>query len=187
MDASQLLEKELSAKSYKPQTLGMSGVTDCYQPIEKKLELTRDCLKVLTAFRNPVVIITKNYLVLRDIDILKELAVYNAVHIIISITTLDEELARKMEPRASTPKRRLDALRELNLAGIPVSVNMAPIIPGLTDHEIPQILKTAAALGAQSAHYTMVRLPYAVKDLFSSWLKENYPIKQIKFCITYKP
>lgn len=175
MDAAELLEKALSAKSYEPQTLGMSGVTDCYQPIEKKLELTRACLKVLAAFRNPVVIITKNYLVLRDLDILKELANYNAIHVIISITTLDEQLARKMEPRASTPKRRLETLHKLNQAQIPVSLNMAPIIPGLTDHEIPQILKTAADLGAQSAHYTMVRLPYSVKDLFSSWIKENYP------------
>lgn len=180
MDAALLLRKAFLAKSYHAQVLAMSGVTDCYQPIEKKLELSRQCLAVFAAFRNPVVIITKNHLVTRDIDILQDLAAFYAVHVIISITTLDEKLAHTMEPRASTPKRRLDAVSALHKANIPVSINMAPIIPGLTDHEIPSILKAAADKGACSASYTMVRLPYAVKDLFTSWLSENYPEKKNK-------
>jgi DNA repair photolyase len=180
MDAAKLLKKELMAKSWRPQPLGMSGVTDCYQPLEKKLKLTRQCLEVLALFKNPVVIITKNYLVTRDRDILSELASYNAAHVVLSITTLDEELAGRLEPRASTPQRRLQALAFLSEAKIPVSINMAPIIPGLNDHEIPRLLKAAKEHGAQSAHYTIVRLPYAVKDLFIHWLEENYPTMKNK-------
>jgi DNA repair photolyase len=179
-DAPQLLRAELEKKSWKPQAIGMSGVTDCYQPIERKLEITRGCLQVLLDFRNPVVIITKNYLVTRDMDILKELAQFNAVHVVMSITTLDKELARRMEPRASQPHWRVRAVEELTKAGIHVSVNMAPIIPGLTDHEIPTLLKTAANAGARNAHYTMLRLPYGVKDLFQNWLDEHYPLQKSK-------
>jgi DNA repair photolyase len=175
LEAPELLRAELQKKSWQPQTLVISGVTDCYQPIERKLELTRNCLKVLAEFRNPIAIITKNYLVTRDIDILKTLAEYEAAQVVVSITTLDAELARTMEPRASTPTLRLKTVEELAKAGIPVSVNMAPIIPGLTDHEIPALLKAAAAAGARSAHYTMVRLPHGVKDLFQTWLEEHYP------------
>src|SRR5690606_23847558 len=119
-------------------------------------------------FRNPAVIITKNVLVTRDLDLLRALSEFNAVHVVLSITTLDKELARTMEPRASRPDLRLKAVEELSKAGIPVSVNMAPVIPGLTDHEIPALLKAAAEAGAQSAHYTMVRLPYGVKDMFAA-------------------
>src|SRR5207237_1070183 len=126
-DAPALLRAALQAKSWKPQTLVLSGVTDCYQPIERKLELTRQCLQVLAEFRNPAAIITKNTLVTRDIDVLTELAKYHAAHVTMSITTLDNTLARFMEPRASTPKLRLKAVEQLREAGIPVSVNMAPI------------------------------------------------------------
>ncbi len=179
-EAPQLLRAELSKKSWQPQAIGLSGVTDCYQPIEKELKLTRQCLEVLAEFRNPVVIITKNYLVTRDIDLLKQLAEWQAVHVVLSITTLDKELARKMEPRASRPDLRLRAVEELAKSGIPVSVNMAPVIPGLTDHEIPQLLKAAADAGAQSAHYVLLRLPYGVKDLFADWLEEQYPLRKQK-------
>jgi len=180
MEAPELLRAELQKKSWKPQAIAVSGVTDCYQPIERKLEITRRCLQVLAECRNPAVIITKNILVTRDIDILSELAAYQAVRVVLSITTLDKDLARFMEPRASTPALRLKAIEELSKAGIPVSVNMAPIIPGLTDHEIPALLKAAGNAGAQKAHYTMVRLPYGVKDLFQAWLDEHYPTRKQK-------
>lgn len=180
MQAPELLRAELSKKSWKPQVLIMSGITDCYQPIEKKLEITRGCVKVLTEFRNPLAIITKNHLVTRDIDLLSEMAALSGAHVVVSVTTLDHELARNMEPRASTPPLRLKAIEELTKAGIPVSVNMAPIIPGLTDHEIPSLLKAAADAGAKRAGYTMVRLPYGVKDLFQTWLEEHYPNRKNK-------
>jgi DNA repair photolyase len=179
-DAPVLLRASLQSKAWMPQPIGMSGVTDCYQPSERKLELTRQCLQVLAEFRNPVVIITKNALVTRDIDVLLELAKYQAAHVTLSITTLDKDLARFMEPRASTPPLRLKAIEQLAAAGIPVSVNMAPIVPGLTDHEIPALLKAAADAGARSAHYTLVRLPYGVKDLFAAWLEEHYPTRKEK-------
>lgn len=179
-DAPALLREALMKKSWTPQVLAVSGVTDCYQPIERQLEITRECMKVLAEFRNPAVIITKNVLVTRDIDILSELAKYNAIHVILSITTLDATLARTMEPRASTPPLRLKAVEQLAAAGIPVSINMAPIVPGLTDHEIPAVLKAAAEAGAAGAHYTMLRLPYGVKDLFAAWLEEHYPTKKQK-------
>lgn len=180
MEAATLLKKELEHKSFVPQPLGMSGVTDCYQPIERELTLTRQCLRVLASYRNPVVIITKNYLVTRDIDILTTLVPYQAIHVIISITTLDNKLARTMEPRASTPEYRLKAIEELHRAHIPVGVNVAPLIPGLTDHEMPLILEKAASKGASSAHYTMLRLPYSVKDLFENWLTEHFPDRKSK-------
>jgi DNA repair photolyase len=180
LDAPELLRKELQKKSWEPQAIGMSGVTDCYQPMERELKLTRRCLEVFAEFRNPVVIITKNQLVTRDLDLLQELAAHRAVHVVLSITTLDSELARKLEPRASQPPLRLQAVETLAKAGIPVSVNMAPIIPGLTDSEIHMVLKAAAAAGAQSAHYVMLRLPYGVKDLFQTWLEEHYPLRKQK-------
>lgn len=180
MQAPELLTDELSKKSYEPQPLGMSGVTDCYQPIERELQLTRRCLEVLARYRNPVVIITKNYLVTRDLDLLQELASFNAVHVVLSITTLDNHVARTMEPRASTPERRLLALKQLRAAKIPASVNVSPIVPGLTDHEMPKILERAKEHGALSAHYALVRLPYSVKDLFSDWLSEHFPERKEK-------
>ncbi len=179
-DAPELLRAELMKKSWKPTTINMSGVTDCYQPSERKLEITRRCLQVLAEFRNPVFIITKNYLITRDIDVLAELAKYDCVQVLVSITTLDKELARRMEPRTSAPHMRLKTVEELSKAGIQVHVNMAPLIPGLTDHEIPTLLKAAADAGALSASYIMLRLPYGVKELFPAWLEENYPLKKQK-------
>ncbi len=153
----------------------MSGVTDCYQPIERKLKITRACLQVLADFRNPTFIVTKNHLVTRDCDLLAGLAAHNAAGVTISITTLDASLAQKLEPRASNPRSRLAALRELANANVPVGVNVAPIIPGLNDHEIPSILAAAAEAGAQFAYYTIVRLPLAVATVFTNWLETHFP------------
>ena len=158
----------------------MSGVTDCYQPVERQLQLTRRCLEVLAEFRNPVFIVTKNQLVTRDLDLLSELARHGAAAVWLSITTLDAELRKVMEPRTSPPAARLAAIGELASAGIPAGVNVAPIIPGLTDHEVPAILKAAAEAGATSAGYTVVRLPYAVAPLFEKWLATHFPDRKQK-------
>ncbi|HET9225546.1 MAG TPA: PA0069 family radical SAM protein [Thermoanaerobaculia bacterium] len=179
-DAPELLRKELSSPRWKPKTLAMSGVTDPYQPPERNLEITRRCLKVLAEFRHPVSVITKNELVTRDIDVLSELASHNAVAVVLSITTLDPEVARKMEPRASHPRDRLKAIERLAAAGIPVGVNVAPVVPAITDHEIPKILEAAAAAGARSAGYVMLRLPGAVAGLFENWLEEHFPDRKDK-------
>lgn len=179
-DAPKLLRKELKSERWKPQVIAMSGVTDVYQPIERKLEITRACLKVMSEFRNPVGIITKNHLITRDLDILKELNKYDCVGVTVSITTLDRELASIMEPRTSRPSRRLEAIRKLSEAGIPVGVNVAPIIPGLTDHECAEILERAKEAGAKYAGYTILRLPYKVKNLFVDWLEQNFPDKKQK-------
>lgn len=173
--APELLHQELSREKWEPQVLAMSGVTDCYQPVERKLEITRRCLEVLLEFRNPVGIVTKNALVTRDIDLLTKLASFRCARVFVSITTLDRELAQKLEPRASMPQARLAAVRQLADAGIPVGVMCAPIIPGLTDHEIPALLEAAADAGADMAGYTILRLPYAVKEIFSSWIDRHYP------------
>jgi DNA repair photolyase len=175
LKAGPLLREELSKPSWKPQVVVLSGVTDCYQPIERKLKLTRSCLEVLAEFRNPVAIVTKNFLVTRDIDLLGCLGNYSGAIVTISVTTLDAELAAKLEPRASTPRARLAAVRELAHAKIPVGVNVAPIIPGLNDHEIPRIIQAAAEAGARYAHYTIVRLPFAVSEIFPAWLRSNLP------------
>lgn len=179
-NAPALLRKELSSKKWIPKPIAISGVTDCYQPAEKHFKITRECLEVLANFKNPAGIVTKNYLVTRDIDILSKLAEFNGVHVVISVTTLDSELARKMEPRASQPLYRLKAIEKLSENGIPVMVLIAPVIPGLTDHEIPKIIKSASDAGATGAGYVMLRLPYGVKDLFSDWLDENYPDRKNK-------
>jgi DNA repair photolyase len=173
--APELLRAELLSRKWRPQTLVMSGVTDCYQPIERRLELTRGCLKVLAEFRNPVAIITKNHLVTRDIDLLGELAGFSAAAVNLSITSLDGELAKVLEPRASPPARRLAAVRELSEAGIPVRVMFAPVIPGLNDHEMPQLLAAAAEAGAKSAGYVLLRLPWAVAPLWEEWLERHRP------------
>lgn len=173
--APELLRHELSARKWKPQVLAMSGVTDCYQPVERRLELTRRCLAVLADFRNPVSIITKNHLVTRDIDLLRELARFHAAAVALSITTLDSGLAKVLEPRASPPSRRMAAIRELSEAGLPVHVMVAPVIPGLNDHEIPAILAAAASAGAHSAAYVPLRLPLAVAPLFEAWLERHVP------------
>ncbi len=173
--AAELLRGELCKKKWEPQPIAMSGITDVYQPIERRLGLTRQCLAVLAEFRNPVAIITKNHLITRDADLLAELAKYQAVSVCISLTTLDPELAKTLEPRASTPNRRLAAIRELRAAGVPVRVLTAPIIPGLNDHEIPALLAAAAEAGADAAGYTLVRLPLAVEPIFIEWLERHRP------------
>ena len=174
-DAPELLRAELMSPKWQPQVIFMSGVTDCYQPVEARLKLTRRCLEVLAEFRNPVFIITKNHLVTRDIDLLSELARHQAVVVWLSITTLDSKLRKIMEPRTAPPAGRLAAIRELSQAGIPTGVNVAPIIPGLTDHEMPAILQAAAEAGATAAGYTVVRLPYGVAPLFEKWLATHFP------------
>ena len=179
-EAPELLRKELSARSWKPQFVLMSGVTDPYQPVERRLKITRRCLEVLAEFRNPVGVITKSDLVARDVDILADLASHNCASATLSITTLSKELKRVMEPRAALPEKRLEAIRRLSEAGIPVGVNVAPVIPGLTDHEMPEILERAAEAGAISAAWIMLRLPHAVKDLFADWLERHFPDRKEK-------
>lgn len=179
-DAPSLLEAELSSPRWEPQVVVMSGVTDPYQPVERRLEITRKCLEVLAKFRNPVAIITKNRLVTRDIDLLCELATHHAVAVNISVTSLDLNLQRVLEPRTSTPSTRLETIATLHNAGIPVGVMVAPIIPGLTDHEVPKIVEECAKAVAQFAGYTIVRLPWAVAPLFEKWLDEHFPERKAK-------
>jgi DNA repair photolyase len=179
-DAAKLLEQELSSPKWKPQVVVISGVTDPYQPVERKLRITRSCLEVLAKFRNPVAMITKNRLVTRDIDVLGELASDNAAAVNVSVTSLDPEIQRVMEPRTSSPSARLEAVAALNAAGIPVGVMVAPIVPGLTDHEVPRIVEACAKAGAQFAGYTIVRLPWAIAPLFEHWLDEHFPDKKEK-------
>lgn len=174
-DAPELLRKELSAKNWKPQVVGFSGVTDIYQPIEKQLKLTKKCLEVFLDFRNPVGMVTKNYLITRDIDLLQEMAKYDCVSVCISVTTLDDDLRRVMEPRTSSAKRRLEAVSKLAAAGVHVGVLTAPIIPGLTDHEIPALVQAAKDAGAKFVGYNIVHLPFGVKDIFADWVKQHYP------------
>jgi DNA repair photolyase len=179
-NAPELLRAELESPRWQPQTLVMSGVTDPYQPIERKLRITRGCLEVLAEFRNPVAIITKNRLVTRDIDVLGELAKQRAAAVNVSVTSLDANLQRVLEPRTSSPQARLEAIAELRAAKIPVGVMVAPIIPGLTDHEVPKILDACGKAGAQFAGYTIVRLPWAVAPLFEHWLEEHFPDRKEK-------
>lgn len=174
-EAPRLLRSELDAPGWQPQLLGISGITDPYQPIEKRLELTRGCLKVLAEYRNPVALITKNALVTRDLDLLVELARYNAAGVALSITSLDPELTRLMEPRTSHPRDRLSALERLSAHGIPCGVSLAPVVPGLTDHEIPEILEAAADHGATWANWLLLRLPGAVEGIFTDWLQRTFP------------
>ena len=179
-NAPELLRAELELPRWQPQTLVMSGVTDPYQPIERKLRITRGCLEVLARFRNPVAIITKNRLVTRDVDILRDLATCNAAAVNISVTSLDPNLQRVLEPRTSSPQARLEAITQLRRAGIPTGVMVAPIIPGLTDHDVPKILDACAKAGAQFAGYTIIRLPWAVAPLFEHWLEEHFPDRKDK-------
>ena len=179
-DAPELLEMELSSPKWKPQVLMMSGVTDPYQPVERKLKITRCCLEVLAKFRNPVALITKNRLITRDIDLISQLAADSAAAVNISVTSLDPNLQRVLEPRTSSPAARLDAVAQLRAAGIPVGVMVAPIIPGLTDHEVPSIVGACAKAGAQFAGYTVVRLPWAIAPLFEHWLDEHFPDRKEK-------
>jgi DNA repair photolyase len=178
--APDLLRAALSAPSWEPQPIAMSGATDCYQPAERHFRLTRRVLEVCAELRQPLVIITKNALVTRDLDLLAELARHDCVSVHVSVTTLDSDLGGRLEPRASRPPARLRAIRELRAAGVPVGVMVAPVIPGLTDHDLPAILDAAAAAGAQRASYVLLRLPHAVKDIFLAWLDTHEPGKKAR-------
>ncbi len=174
-NAPNLLRDELASNSWKPQIIMMSGVTDCYQPAEKHFKLTRQCLEVMLEARQPVAIITKNSLVTRDIDILKEMAAHRLVSVALSITSLDQSLIRQMEPRTSAPAARLRAIATLTENNIPAHVMVAPVVPGLTDSEIPAILKEASKAGAISAGYSILRLPLTVEPVFLEWLHRTQP------------
>ncbi len=179
-DAPELLRRELSSPRWKPQVIAVSGVTDPYQPIERKLSITRGCLEVLAEFRNPTAIVTKNALVLRDADLLAGLARHGAAAVFVSVTTLEAGLARRMEPRTSHPRERLKAISGLIAAGVPAGVLVAPVVPGLTDHELPAILAAAAEAGAAFASFIPLRLPGAVAGLFDEWLVAHYPERRAK-------
>lgn len=174
-NAPELLHAHLSNPKWRPHPIMLAGNTDCYQPLERRYELTRRLLKVLLEFRHPVSLITKNALILRDVDLLTELAQYNLVHVYITVTTLREEIRRILEPRTAAGMRRVEIIRRLREAGIPTGVMVAPIIPGLTDEEMLPILKTAGEAGAQAAAYTVVRLNGALAEIFETWLREKLP------------
>jgi len=174
-DAGKLFRNFLSRPNWKPEIVTLSGVTDPYQPGEQKFGITRQCLEVALECRQPLGIITKNALVLRDLGILQEMARLGIVRVAVSVTTLDADLARHLEPRTSTPEARLRAIRLLSDAGVPVQVMVAPIIPGLNDSAIPGVLSAAAEAGARTAGYVLLRLPFAVKPIFLSWLDQHYP------------
>lgn len=174
-DAPELLRVAFLSPRWQPQVVALSGNTDCYQPVERQLGLTRRCLEVFAEFRNPVTVVTKSALVTRDVDLLQELAAQNLVRVAISLTTLDGHLARRLEPRASHPQRRLEAMAQLAGRGVPIVVMVAPVIPGLNDEEIPRILQAARDAGAVAASYVVLRLPRPVDALFTEWLREHYP------------
>jgi DNA repair photolyase len=179
-DAPELLRRALAAPRYEPRVIALSGVTDAYQPVEQRLRLTRRCLEVLAEFRNPTAIVTKSRLVARDADLLGELARHGAASVHVSVTSLDPELQRRMEPRASSPRLRLEAIEALARAGIPVGVMVGPVIPGLTDHEIPAILDAAAGSGARFASWILLRLPHGVAGLFEAWLDRHAPERKAR-------
>jgi DNA repair photolyase len=174
-EAAKLLRRELSDPKYRCRMIAMGTNTDPYQPVERQMQITRSIVRTLADFRHPLGMVTKNHLITRDIDILKEMAQDHLVECFLSITTLDAELARTMEPRASTPRRRLDAIEALSKAGIPVGVMTAPMIPALNDHEMESILEEAHKRGARRAGYVMLRLPLEIKDLFREWLQAHVP------------
>jgi DNA repair photolyase len=171
----QLLREFLSDPKWKPEPIMMSGVTDCYQPVERHFRLTRACFEVALEAQQPILIVTKNALIERDLDILSEMAAANLVHVSISLTSLDQSLTRLMEPRTSCPEARLRAISRLSQAGVPVGVLLAPLVPGLTDDQIPGLLRAAKEHGAVSASYTLLRLPLSVQGLFLDWLKRSLP------------
>jgi DNA repair photolyase len=191
-NAAELLEKEFSHKNWKPQPIMLSGNTDCYQPIEKELEITRSILKVCLKYKHPISIITKNTLILRDIDVLTELAELNLVHVMISITGTDEKMRLLLEPRTSTYKNRIEVISKLTKHGIPCGVMIAPIIPGINHHEIPKVMEQAGLAGATNASMTIVRLNGSVEHIFKDWLIKNFPDRaskvwnQISSCYTGK-
>jgi DNA repair photolyase len=175
--AAELLREFLAKPSWRPETIAFSGVTDCYQPAEKQFHITRGCVEVAAECRQPIGVITKNALVVRDIDLFAQLAEHGAVRVSLSITTLDAKLARVMEPQTSSPEARLRALRKLSQAGIRTNVMVAPVIPGLTDSEMPAILTAAREAGAESAGYVMLKLATTVRPVFMDWLERSYPDK----------
>jgi DNA repair photolyase len=175
-----LLRKAFEKKSYVPKFIMFSGDTDCYQPVERKLKITRKALKVCLEYRNPVSIITKNSLIIRDIDILGEMAKLNLISVMLSITTLDKKMVSRVEPRTASPERKLITIEKLAEAGIPVGINIAPVIPGLTDGELPEILKQSAKRGATFASYIPLRLPLSLKELFINWLESEFPNRRDK-------
>lgn len=179
-DAPELLRRALASTTWRPRPLLMSGVTDPYQPVEKSLRITRRCLEVLAESVHPVAVITKSSLVRRDVDLLARLAAADAAAVTVSVTTLRDDLHRAMEPRGAAPRRRLATIRALSEAGIPVCVNVAPVIPGLTEHEMPSILEAAARAGATAALFITLRLPYGVAALFEAWLERHYPDRKGK-------
>ena len=174
-DAAALLRKELQRASYRCRVIALGVNTDAYQPVERRFQITRSILQVLSDFDHPVGLVTKSALVARDIDILAPMAARRLTAVTVSLTTLDRDLARHMEPRAATPPRRLETIRQLAAAGIPVGVNVAPVIPGLNDHEIEPILAAAKEAGASSAIHVLLRLPLEIKDLFQEWLQAHAP------------
>ncbi|MDF1695158.1 MAG: PA0069 family radical SAM protein [Saprospiraceae bacterium] len=174
-NAAELLEKKITSKRWKVHPIMLSGNTDCYQPVERKLQLTRQLLEVFLQYKHPVGIVTKNTLILRDLDLLKKLNRYNLVSVAISINTLDDKLRRKLEPRASSISKRLDLIKRLTSAGIPVTVLAAPIIPGLNDHDIFNLVKKVASLGARRITHIVLRLNGDLPEIFSDWLDKSYP------------
>jgi len=178
--AAALLREALMSPRYTPKVIALSGVTDPYQPAERRFQITRQCLEVMAEFRNPCGVITKNRLVTRDIDLFQRLAKDNLVGVWVSLTSLDLKVNRVLEPRTSSPAQRLEAIRQLAAAGIPVGVMTAPIVPGITDHEIPSMLEAARAAGATRADYILMRLPYAVAPLFEQWLEQHFPERKDK-------
>ncbi|MEM7543832.1 MAG: PA0069 family radical SAM protein [Pseudomonadota bacterium] len=176
-NAAELLRNELSKPGYRCKVISLGANTDAYQPIERRLEITRSILEVLLEFRHPVTIVSKSALVERDLDLLVALAELNLAHVFISVTTLDKALARRMEPRAAAPPRRLEVIRALRAAGVPVGTMFAPVIPALNDHELEQVLRAAGEAGAQSAGYVVLRLPREVNPLFKDWLEAHYPLR----------
>ncbi|HKJ25476.1 MAG TPA: PA0069 family radical SAM protein [Myxococcota bacterium] len=179
-EAPALLRRKLASPSWRPRTLALSGVTDCYQPAERGLRITRGCLAVLAEFRNPATIVTKGWGVVRDVDLLAELAAHDAASVLISVTSLDRDFQRVMEPGASPPAKRLEAIETLARAGVPVGVLVAPVVPAINDHEIPRILEAVASAGAGWASKVMLRLPHGVGPLFEEWLERHFPERRKK-------
>ncbi len=177
LDAPEMLARELDRPKWNGDPIIMSGVTDPYQPIERRLCVTRRCLEVMAARRQPVSMVTKNAMILRDLDLLADLARDNAARAAVSVTSLDPDVSRKMEPRASSPERRLEAIHELSRAGIPVAVMTAPIVPGLNDEELPRILEAAREAGATAAGWVLLRLPWQIKDVFFDWARREFPLR----------
>jgi DNA repair photolyase len=177
VNAAELLREELATPNHRCESITIGANTDPYQPIEREWKITRQVLEVLAECDHPAAIITKNALVERDLDLLKPMADKNLIQVFVSVTTLDHELARRMEPRASAPRRRIEAIRSLAQAGVPVGVMTAPVVPFLTDAGLESVLEAAAGAGASAAGYTLMRLPWELKDLFKDWLVQNFPLK----------